>query len=103
MDSDYAHAARRGGVRAFVRLATPLALTLVFACSERALRPINPCTTLGAQQRVAVRDLADVDLVFMIDDSGSMREEQQKLRRQLPQMIRGLATGLKRGGVLSHC
>ncbi len=35
----------------------------------------------------------DVDLLFMIDNSGSMREEQENLIRELPRMVQALTTG----------
>lgn len=38
-------------------------------------------------------DIPDVDLVFVVDDSGSMRIEQAKLRAQFPSMVRALLTG----------
>ena len=39
----------------------------------------------------------DVDLLFMIDNSGSMREEQENLIRELPRMVRVLTTGDREG------
>jgi len=44
----------------------------------------------GACGRLEVRN---VDLLFMVDDSGSMREEQASLRRELPRMIEQLTSG----------
>ena len=38
-------------------------------------------------------DIPNVDLVFVVDDSGSMRVEQAKLRAQFPRMVRALLTG----------
>ena len=35
----------------------------------------------------------DVDMLFMIDNSGSMREEQENLIRELPRMVHALTTG----------
>lgn len=35
----------------------------------------------------------DVDMLFMIDNSGSMREEQENLIRELPRMVQALTTG----------
>jgi hypothetical protein len=39
----------------------------------------------------------DVDLLFVIDNSGSMAEEQQKLARRLPELLGVLATGNRDG------
>lgn len=71
-----------------------LAATLVVAgCSGRPLRPLRPCTLAGTSARVEVEPVESVDLLFVIDDSGSMREEQEKLRRELPRMVSALLTG----------
>ena len=45
---------------------------------------------LGGCGKLEVRNL---DLLFMIDDSGSMKEEQAALRRELPRMIERLTSG----------
>jgi len=45
---------------------------------------------VGACGKLEVRNL---DLLFMVDDSGSMKEEQASLRRELPRMIERLTTG----------
>ena len=39
----------------------------------------------------------DVDMLFMIDNSGSMREEQENLIRELPRMVQALTTGDRDG------
>jgi hypothetical protein len=39
------------------------------------------------------RVIDKVDLLFVVDNSGSMREEQELLRQQFPRLIRGLTTG----------
>jgi hypothetical protein len=44
----------------------------------------------GGCGKLEVRNL---DLLFMVDDSGSMKEEQAALRRELPRMIERLTTG----------
>ena len=43
----------------------------------------------------------DVDILFVVDDSGSMGEEQQKLRAQFPRLIEALKTK-KLGGKLPN-
>ena len=47
----------------------------------------RPC---GRLEQIEVKNL---DLLFMVDDSGSMREEQTALRRELPRMIERLTSG----------
>jgi hypothetical protein len=50
----------------------------------------EPSCDTGTQAQAAVDK---VDLLFMIDNSGSMREEQAALREQFPRLIRALTTG----------
>lgn len=69
------------------------AAALFGGCNDRSLRPLTPCTTSGVSQQVPIDDVKNVDLLFMVDNSGSMREEQQKLRREFPRMVRALVTG----------
>ncbi len=44
-------------------------------------------------REVRVSELRDVDLLFMIDDSGSMAEEQASLAAEIPRLVRVLASG----------
>lgn len=77
------------------KLFVPLVLPAVIAagCSDRDLRPLTPCTTAGVSRNVPIQSLKNVDLVFLVDNSGSMASEQAKLRAEFPTMIRALATG----------
>ncbi|HMI93500.1 MAG TPA: hypothetical protein VK509_19140, partial [Polyangiales bacterium] len=45
---------------------------------------------VGGCGHLQVRNL---DLLFLVDNSGSMKEEQEALRREFPKMIRVLTTG----------
>jgi hypothetical protein len=47
----------------------------------------------GSQARGATPGVDKVDLLFMVDNSGSMKEEQAALRAQFPRLIRALTTG----------
>ena len=78
------------GGRAVVFAAVLVALT---GCLERELAPLNPCTISGVAERVSVENVDEVDLLFMIDNSGSMSQEQASLAMQLPRLVRILATG----------
>jgi len=51
------------------------------------------CGLPPATREVRIADLRDVDLLFMIDDSGSMAEEQASLAAEIPRLLRVLATG----------
>ena len=70
-----------------------MAALAAVGCSDRDLRPLNPCTVSGVSKSVRVTNLENVDLLFMIDNSNSMASEQALLRQQFPRMVRGLVTG----------
>jgi hypothetical protein len=85
---------------ALVRLAlaiAPCAPLLLCACPQQELAPITPCTVSGASIDAAQTGVDKVDLLFVIDNSGSMSEEQVKLSQQLPKLVRVLATGDRDG------
>ena len=76
------------------------ALTAVLAmsllgqgCFERRLSAIAPCATthFTSEQHVMASD--QVDLLFMIDDSGSMEDEQASLTGEIEHMVTTLTTG----------
>ncbi|MBW2462719.1 MAG: hypothetical protein JRH11_13800 [Deltaproteobacteria bacterium] len=62
-------------------------------CLERELTPLIPCTQSGVVEKVRVSSVDKVDLLFMIDNSNSMTEEQVSLAQQLPHLIEVLASG----------
>jgi len=60
-------------------------------CDTRELKPIDPAVSQSFE--IDVRgSTGDVDLLFVIDDSGSMDDEQESLRREIPQLVRGLTS-----------
>jgi hypothetical protein len=73
---------------------------VVFAsgCLDRELKPLNPCLVSGVTRKVAVTNVDFVDLLFVVDNSGSMRQEQGSLREQFPRLITTLTTGKKSNG-----
>jgi hypothetical protein len=66
-------------------------------CLERGLKPVNPCTRSSVGQRIQVTNVDNVDLLFMIDNSNSMAEEQGLLRSELPRLVSVLASGDREG------
>ncbi len=79
-------------------LRTTLAATLLTdlalgGCSDRELRPLNPCTVSGVAESVKVDNIENVDLLFMIDNSNSMSQEQASLQNEIPRLVRVLAPG----------
>lgn len=68
---------------------------LASACLERELKPLNPCLVSSVSRRVAVTNIEKVDLLFSVDNSASMAEEQNALKQQFPRMITILTTGMR--------
>ncbi|HEX7476502.1 MAG TPA: hypothetical protein VF331_01720, partial [Polyangiales bacterium] len=64
-------------------------------CLDRELKPLNPCLVSGSTKQISVTNIDKVDLLFVVDDSPSMVEEQGAIRDQIPRMIQTLVTGLR--------
>lgn len=77
-----------------VAVSSMLILALTAGCPSLELAPFNPCTT--ATQRIAVPRVGTdkVDLLFVVDDSGSMTEEQASLQREIRRLVSVLASGV---------
>jgi hypothetical protein len=76
-----------------------LAVTvLATGCLDRELKPLNPCLVSGVSRKVAVNNVDKVDLLFMVDNSNSMAEEQEALKAQFPKLITVLTTGERMTG-----
>ncbi|MDD9947167.1 MAG: hypothetical protein OXU20_39370 [Myxococcales bacterium] len=71
---------------------------LAAGCLERELKPLNPCLVSGVIAEIAVQNVDKVDLLFVVDDSNSMQEEQASLRREFPTLVRTLTTGVRSDG-----
>ncbi len=63
------------------------------ACVSRDLAPLNPCTTASVGITVKPDAITDIDLLFVIDNSGSMETEQNAVRREIPRMVEVLTSG----------
>jgi hypothetical protein len=78
--------------------ALALALLMLSACLDRELKPLNPCLVTARTQRVQVKSVTKVDMLFMVDNSNSMAGEQASLRAQFPRLIRMLTSGERSPG-----
>ena len=79
-----------------VRFAMLLMLVAFMAtggCLDRTLRPLIPCTLSGVVQNVPINQNGNVDLLFVIDNSSSMEEEQLELTDRLDEMVAALLNG----------
>jgi len=72
--------------------------TLAAGCPDQELAPLGPCTISAASRRVDQSGLSKVDLLFVIDNSGSMATEQLKLANELPRLVEVLTTGNRNAG-----
>ena len=70
---------------------------LLGGCLDRKLKALNPCLVSGVVAEIAVTNIDKVDMLFMVDNSDSMGEEQGKLRAQFPHLINVMTTGDKDG------
>jgi hypothetical protein len=74
-------------------LAAATITSTLLGCPNQELAPLAPCTVSGVSLEVPQSGVDKVDLLFMIDNSGSMSEEQKKLSAVLPLMVKVLTTG----------
>jgi hypothetical protein len=95
MDQRATNWARKPGLLWLLTLVGCVALA---GCLDRDLMELNPCIVSGVINVVPIQNVDKVDLLFVIDDSQSMKQEQELLQRELPALIRALATGQRRDG-----
>jgi len=65
----------------------------VAGCQDRDRRPPDPCTIFASVENVGSDNIRDVDLLFVVDNTNSMTEEQLALAREIPNLVRTLASG----------
>jgi hypothetical protein len=65
----------------------------IAGCFERSLQPVDPCTTSTQGDVVELVGVDSIDLVILVDDSTSMAPHQAALARQIPALVRALASG----------
>lgn len=79
--------------RIFGGLGCALACLALFGgCISRDLGPIDPKVSRAIDVRVRGDGVTQVDLLFVVDDSQSMQDEQSSLRREIPRLIAGLTS-----------
>lgn len=67
-------------------------------CLEREGTAIGPNIGYGQEIAVGGSGVSTVDVLFVIDNSGSMREEQENLALEIPSLVRDLASPPDRNG-----
>lgn len=63
---------------------------LLSSCASRDLRSLRPCVVSANSEQLNILPAEDIDLLFMIDNSGSMQEEQEALQREIGRMVQTL-------------
>jgi len=71
----------------------PAAFLSLLGCPNQELAAIAPCTVSGVFDKITQSGPDEVDLLFMVDNSSSMKEEQENLARNLPALVEILASG----------
>jgi hypothetical protein len=74
-------------------VAVAVGAVLLGGCMNRKLKPLNPCLVSGVVAEIAVTNIDKVDMLFMVDNSNSMKEEQQRLRSQFGHLVKVLTSG----------
>jgi hypothetical protein len=72
---------------ALVGVLTGVALA---ACQDYNFSPVRYCLIQPGSERVTLSDVSTADLLFVVDDSGSMGGEQQKLQASFDAFVRNL-------------
>ncbi len=75
------------------RRSAPLALVALLAlagCQDYNFSPVNQCLIQPGTERVTLSDISTADILFVVDDSGSMGGEQQSLRQSFGAFVTNL-------------
>ena len=89
------HSASRHPISAWwPRIIMLTAVTLAMtSCFERSLAPVDPCTRTTVGETIRVQGIDSLDMLFMIDSSPTMVEEQAAIRMQIPRLVQILTSG----------
>ncbi len=77
----------------YLRYGAALACILGLGCPRQELAPLDPCTVSAVTTRVDQTGISKVDMLFMVDNSGSMANKQVKLTQLLPRLVNVLTSG----------
>jgi hypothetical protein len=68
------------------------ALTALAGCQDYNFSPVNQCLIQPGTERVTLSDISTADILFVVDDSGSMGGEQQSLSTSFDAFVTNLAS-----------
>ena len=60
------------------------------ACLDRPIEPVEPRTTSTIVDKLTQSSVDKIDLLLMIDNSGSMSDKQQILKLAVPDLVQAL-------------
>jgi hypothetical protein len=83
----------RGSFSSVPRYLALGAALLGTGCPKQELAALGPCTVSTVRERIDQNGVSQVDLLFVIDNSGSMATEQLKLSKELPRLVNVLTSG----------
>jgi hypothetical protein len=90
---------RTSMARRFVAWSLALPALWVAGCQDYNFNPVGHCLISPASKRVTLSSISTADVLFVVDDSGSMRGEQIKLGQNFKSFIDNLdATNVARQG-----
>jgi hypothetical protein len=69
-----------------------LALVALAGCQDYNFSPVNQCLIQPGTERVTLSDASTADILFVVDDSGSMGGEQQSLQQSFSAFVSNLQT-----------
>lgn len=73
-----------------IRAALALGAVLAAGCQDYNFNPVGQCLIQPGSRRVTLSDISSADVLFVVDDSGSMRGEQEKLAANFSAFIANL-------------
>ena len=86
--------------RSSPRALLPLLIVAVAGCQDYNFNPVGHCLIQPGTERVTLSDISTADVLFVVDDSGSMGGEQEKLAANFAAFIANLdQTNLDRRSV----
>jgi hypothetical protein len=68
----------------------PLLLLVAAGCQDYNFNPVGHCLVQPGTERVTLSDVSTADVLFVVDDSGSMAAEQQRLAANFWRFIQNL-------------
>ena len=78
------------GLRASALLSLPLVAGAITGCLNRPVEPVEPRTTSTVVERLAQSSIERIDILLVIDNSGSMGDKQTILAKAVPDLVEGL-------------